>query len=209
MADTPAPELVAALFQLLSAPEQEKAYALIKEQRLRRLAGTEGEVARFINGLALVQEQVEGEMSVDDYRRWYPILQKRGLDVPPLSRVTKFFGSWSRAKEALNLSEDETPLKIEARFRSRRVGKVHRYREETLRETMMRCAEFLGHPPLVAEFEAWRYRELELAKARGEESALPSDSPYRTRFGTWERALLHFGFSQEEIDGAVEAGGSG
>lgn len=194
------------MFDKLELSEQEETFALISEMRLRRLAGTDGEIARFIKGLTLVQEQVDGELSVDDYREWYPRLQKQAHDVPPLSQVIKFFGSWSLAKEALLLSKNNTALKIEARFRSRRVGKVHRYRDDTLRETMLRCAGFLGHPPLVAEFEAWRFRELELAKARGEEIALPSDSPYRARWGTWENALLHFGFSQDEIDGAREAG---
>jgi hypothetical protein len=205
MSVTPAAELVAVLYQTLTPGEQEDAFQKIKELRLRQLAGTEAEIGRFIRGLALVQEQVDGELSVDDYRAWYPKLQKRGHDVPPLSQVTKHFGSWRRAKEALLLSEDETALKIEARFRSRRVGKVHRYREETLGETLKRCAEFVGHAPLVVEFEAWRFREIELAKARGEEIALPSDSPYRTRYGTWEKALLNFGFSKADIDGAREA----
>ena len=206
MTATSASALLAVLFENLQADEQEEAFALITELRLRRLAGTDGEIARFINGLVLVQQQVVGELSVDDYREWQPKLKAQGRDVPPLSQVTKFFGTWRLAKEALSLSENETPLKIEARFRSRRVGKVHRYRDETLRETLLACSEFLGYPPLVAEFEAWRYRELELAKARGEEISLPSASPYRSRFGGWEKALLHYGFSQEDIDGAHEAG---
>ena len=189
------------LFQNLTAEEQEEAFLKIKELRLRRLAGTDAEIARFINGLALVQQQVDGEMTVDDYRHWYPKLQKQGHDVPPLSQQTKYFGSWSRAKEALLLSEgDVTAKKIEARFRARRVGKVHRYRDETLRETMLQCAEFLGHPPLVIEFEAWRFRELELAKARGEDIDIPSSSPYRRRFGHWDKVLGECGLSQEDIE---------
>lgn len=29
---------------------------------------------------------------------------------------------------------------------------------------------------------------------------LPSSSPYRRRYKTWERALLHFGFTLEEVE---------
>jgi hypothetical protein len=40
----------------------------------------------------------------------------------------------------------------------------------------VRCAADLGHVPLVIELELWRQREVEPAKARGEELFLPSDS---------------------------------
>jgi hypothetical protein len=205
MSATAAADIVVIAFQSLTAGEQDEAFVRIKELRLQRLAGTDAEISRFIKGLALVQQRVEGEMSVDDYREWIPKLRADGQDIPPLSQVTKYFGSWSRAKEALLMADDETPLKIDARFRARRVGKVHRYRDSVLEETVKRCAEYVGHPPLVVEFEVWRRRELELAKAQGQDISVPSSSPYRTRFGSWEAALLHFGFSQEEIDGAHEA----
>lgn len=70
----------------------------------------------------------------------------------------------------------------------------------------MRCAEYYGHPPLVAEFDWWREREFELARARGEEHELhlPSRMPYRRRYGGWEEALLHFGFTPDEIDRRFE-----
>ena len=202
---TRASDVVAAAFHVLAPDEQEEAYRKIRELRLQAAAGTEAETARFIRGLARVQQEVDSELSVTDYRAIQPKLAAAGDEVPPLSQVLKHFGSWKRAKDALFLAEDETALKIDARFRARRVGKVHRYREEALREAIMRCAEFVGHPPLVVEFEMWRQRELELAQAQGQAIALPSSSPYRNRYGTWERALLHFGFTQEDIDGAHEA----
>jgi len=206
MTGTPAAEVLAIVFQALASDEQEAAFARIKELRLRRLAGTEAEIARFIRALSAVQEQASGQLAVDDYREWQPKLLAEGIDAPPIGQIIKYFGSWKRAKEALGLSDDETAQKIDARFRSRRVGKVHRYRDQTLRETLERCAAYVGHPPLVAEFESWRYREIELAKAQGESIAIPSGSPYRLRFGSWEAALRHFGFTQADIDQAHEAG---
>jgi hypothetical protein len=46
----------------------------------------------------------------------------------------------------------------------------------------------------------------QLAKARGDDDALhlPSTSPYRKRFGTWEAALLHFGFTPEQVSARLE-----
>jgi hypothetical protein len=205
MSGTSASEVVAIAFQHLTPAEQEEAYAKIKELRLRRLAGTDAEIGRYINAIAAVQERVDGELSCDDYREWSPKLRKEGLDVPPFSELRRYFGSWSRAKSAFLMADDETPMKIDARFRARRVGKVHRYRDSVLKETIKRAADYIGHPPLLTEFEAWRQRELELAKARGEEICLPSPSAYRNRYHTWEKALLHFGFSQEDIDGVHEA----
>lgn len=205
MSGTPAPEIVAIAFQALNPAEQDEAYTKIKELHLRRLAGTDAEISRYINAIAAVQERVDGELSCDDYRDWSPKLRQEGLDVPPFSELRRYFGSWSRAKSAFLMADDETPLKIDARFRARRVGKVHRYRDSVLEETIKRAAEYIGHPPLLTEFEVWRQRELELAKARGEEICLPSPSAYRNRYHTWEKALLHFGFSQEDIDGVHEA----
>jgi hypothetical protein len=65
----------------------------------------------------------------------------------------------------------------------------------------MRCVEHYKRPPLIAEFEWWRDRGLELARAQGNENVhLPSSSPYRRRYGSWEGALLHFGFTLEEAE---------
>jgi HNH endonuclease len=204
MSDTKPADMVAVLFQSLRPDEQDAVFARLKELRLLRLAGEGSVMSRFLNGLRRVQEEVEGELSVGDYRAIQPRLMKAGEDIPPIGQVIKHFGSWKRAKSALLMSEDETASKIDARFRLRRVGKVHRYREETLRETLARCAAYVGHVPLVVEFDLWRNRELELAKAQGQDISLPSSGPYRSRYGTWAKALLHFGFSQDEIDVAHE-----
>lgn len=204
MSDTPPADMLAILFQSLQPDEQDAVFARLRELRLLRLAGEGTEMERFIAGLRRVQDEIDGEISVGDYRAIQPRLVKAGEKIPPLSQVIKHFGTWKRAKDALLMSEDETASKIDARFRLRRVGKVHRYREETLRETLQRCADYVGHVPLVVEFGLWRDRELELAQAQGQEISLPSSGPYRSRYGTWSKALLHFGFSQDEIDQAHE-----
>jgi hypothetical protein len=128
-----------------------------------------------------------------------------GEHVEGFMRVSRHFGSWRRAKEALALSEVTTARRIEARFRYRRVGKVWRFTEDTLRETLASCVEHYGRPPMVAEFEWWRDRELELARAEGNDAAhLPSPSPYRRRWGTWEAALLHFGYTPDQVAERLE-----
>lgn len=48
---------------------------------------------------------------------------------------------------------------------------------------------------MVAEFDWLRQRELELAAAEGNDALhLPSAMPYRKRWGSWGKALLHFGY---------------
>lgn len=64
--------------------------------------------------------------------------------------------------------------RAEARFRFRRVGKVWRYTEATLRETPEACVGHYGRPPVVAEFDWWRQRELALAQA-GQRRAAPAE----------------------------------
>lgn len=203
---TPAADVVAAAYSALAPEEREEAFVKINDLRLRELAGDDDEVAYFIRSLLRVADVVGGELTPDLYRRARRTLLVDGEDIAEFNAVVRFFGSWLQAKEALGLAEVNTPRKIEARFRGRLVGKVHRYREETLRATLERCARDLGHVPLVIEFEHWRQRELELAKARGEELFLPSDSPYRRRWGSWEDALLHFGFTPEAVAERLEPG---
>ncbi|MGZ5323276.1 MAG: homing endonuclease associated repeat-containing protein [Solirubrobacterales bacterium] len=137
---------------------------------------------------------------IEDYKRVRLELQARGEELEPVSRITRHFhGSWHLAREALDLLEVSTPRRIEERFRKRQLGKVWRYSEENLRETLERAVDEIGHLPQVAEFEWWRQRQIELATAQGQQLHLPSPTPYRRRFGTWEKALGHFGYSPEEI----------
>ena len=203
---TTAADLLVVGFGALSPEEQEEAFARIAELRVQRLAGEEDETAHFLRSLKCVQQLAGGDLTPDIYRRARAELCAGGDDVAELNALIRRFGSWRRAKEALELSDVATPRKIEARFRSRLVGKVHRYREETLRETLERCAADLGRVPLIIEFEHWRQREVELAKAQGRELFLPSDSPYRRRWGSWENALLHLGFAPETIAARLEPG---
>ena len=206
MAALSAPDVLLVAFKALDLDDQEHAFALISDARLTRIAGDEGETARMIRSLRRIAEYVGVELTPDNYRDARKELIAEGEEIVERNALIRYFGSWRRAKEALSLSATQTPLKIEARFRARLLGKVHRYRDEKLEEAMMNCAEALGHAPLVVEFTLWRQRELELAKARGEELFLPSDSPYRRRWGSWENVLRHFGFSEDEIAGRLEHG---
>jgi hypothetical protein len=203
---TSASDIFLVAYAALSPDEQEEAFARISAARLARLAADDSESGRFIRGLRLVAEYVGRDPSPDDYRNARLELAAEGEEIAEINALIRHFGSWRNAKEALARSAVETPLQIEARFRRRLLGKVHRYREETLRATLEKCAADLGHAPLVVEFELWRQREVELAKARGEELVLPSDSPYRRRWGNWENALLHCGFTPEAVAERLEAG---
>jgi hypothetical protein len=199
-------DLLLVAFNALTPEEQEEAFARIGEARLTRLAGKEDETAQFLRSLQRAQEHVGCELSPDLYRAARAELRESGEEITELNAVIRHFSTWRAAKEALELSAVTTSRKIEARFRGRLVGKVHRYREETLRETLQRCAADLGHVPLIIEFEHWRQREIELAKAQGRDLFLPSDSPYRRRWRSWEEALLHFGFTPEAIAERLEPG---
>lgn len=103
--------------------------------------------------------------------------------------------------------------RIEARFRFRRLWKVWRFREQTLREALLNCARYYARLEgrdeprgvSVAEYDHWRQRELELAQACGDiDFFLPSAGPYRSRYTTWEGALLHFGFTPEQTSARLE-----
>ena len=203
---TPATDLLLVAFSALEPDEQEEAFVKIADLRRQRLAGEQDESAYFLRSLQAVQQIAGGGLTPNVYRAARAELCAEGQDVAELNALIRYFGTWRLAKEALELSAVTTPRRIEARFRSRLVGKVHRYRADTLRKTLERCAADLGHVPLIIEFEHWRQREVELAKAQDQTLFLPSDSPYRRRWGSWEAALLHLGFTPDAVAERLEKG---
>lgn len=202
---TSGPDALVALFNVLAVEEQEDAFERIVEMRLRRIAGDESEAVRFLRSLRRVKEVLGEFPSVGDYKRVSAELIAAGEDIETYSRLYAYYGSWPRTREALTLSDTSTPRRIEARFRSRRMGKVWKYPPETLRDTLHECAQFYGRPMTVREFDMWRERTLELARSRGDgDLHLPSPTPYRIRWGTWEGALTHHGFSPDEVAGRLQ-----
>lgn len=195
---TSGPDLLVASFLVLSDEEQDESFERLHRLRVEKQAGTDSEAGRFIRSLQRVAEQVGGVPTIDEYKAVRAELAEDGESIEAFARLYRFFGSWPRATEALELSKLTTVERIEARFRERRIGKVWRYTEELLRETLMRAAEHWEPPPSTQEFEWWRQRELERGAAGDGPAFLPSTNPYRQRFGTWEAALLHFGFTPEQ-----------
>lgn len=198
-------ELLLAAFQSLSVSEQEEAASRISDARLEQKVSEGSETGRIIASLQRAEELCGPDPSPDDYKTARLELAKSDIEIEPIHRVIRHFGSWRRAKEALSLSDSESTRRIELRFRARRLGKVWRYTEDTLKDTLGRCVADIGHIPQVAEFDWWRQRELELAEAQGNDALhLPSDGPYRRRYGSWEQALLHFGFTPDQVAERLE-----
>jgi len=159
-------------------------------------------MSRYLRSLQRVAQEVGRTPTAEDYREVQPRLAAAGEAVETFSRLYRFFGSWPRAREALDLSGTprNTPRRIEARFRERRLGKIWRYDDDDLRDTLARAVEHYGYPPSTTEFDWWREREFALARTTGHtDPHLPSVTPYRKRWGTWEAALLHFGYSAEDV----------
>jgi DNA-directed RNA polymerase specialized sigma24 family protein len=116
----------------------------------------------------------------------------------------------TRDKYAFGLIPTDTARQIERRVQARRTGKVWRYTERQLSDALEACSAWWAakrrlpagerFAPLVSEFDQWREQELELARARGDHGLeLPSATPYRRRWNTWEDALVHFGFTPDQL----------
>lgn len=190
---------------MLGSEEQDEAFERIHRLRVDLAAGTDSEAARFIRSMRGAAGVVGRNPTIDDYKKAYVELAGSDEPIETYSRVYRYFGTWPLAREALELSESSTPRRIEARFRERRLGKVWRWTEDALRDTLLAAAEHWGRPPTTQEFDWWRHRELELARATGNsELNLPSTGPFRKRFDTWENALLHFGFTPEQVASRLE-----
>lgn len=190
------------VFSGLNHDEQDEALGRMQHARALRDAAGESQKARCLRSLQAVAERLGGVPGVEDYKRVSRDLISEGEDVETFARLYKHFeNNWARAREVLELADTTTEKRIDAFFRNRRVAKVWRFSEPALREAVTQASERYGRPPSVAEFESWREHQMELAQARGEYGFhLPSSSPFRRRYGTWEKALLHFGYTPAEVE---------
>lgn len=203
MSNTSGVDVLLASFHALTPDEQQEALGVCQESWLRSIEAGRSQATDILRSLKRVADELGETPGIEDYKR-----VRKELDDPevlPSSQILRFFqGSWHRAREALDLSEVETPRRIQAQFAKRRLGKIWKYTDQTLRDTLRRAADEIGHAPQVAESNWWRERQIELAKSKGEDIHLPSPTPYRNRFGTWEDALLRYGFGREEIEKRLE-----
>lgn len=202
MAATTGVDVLVIGFNALSCEEQEQVAARINDIRASRDAAGESMMARCIRSLRRVQAEVGHVPTVTEYKAEAPGLIAAGEDIENFTRLYAHFDqNWRRAKEALELSEANTALKIDKRFRERKIGKKWRFTEHEMREALTECVAFLkGQVPLVADYKNWRWRKLELAEAAGDSYLqVPSDSPFRRRYGSWEAAMLHFGYTPDEV----------
>jgi hypothetical protein len=195
-------DVVIAAWRSLDSEQREAAFLKIAELRVIEAAGQDSDATRMIQSLRRVAECVDGAVSPGDYKRVREQLVAAGEDIAPLHEQIKHYGRWRAAKDALALSETETPRRIDARFRFRRLGKVWRYTDETLRATFEACVNHYGRPPTLAEFEWWREQQIQKAKAKAtgdiDGEHLPSAGPYRKRWDTWERTIANYGHDDEE-----------
>ena len=146
-----AAELLAVAYSALPSDERDDAFARICASRAREQAGDESQTERYLRSLQRAAAHADGQLSADEYRRIRRELASQGEEIEPLSRIIKHFTSWRMASEALMLSEHHVAGEIQRRFRARRVGKVWKYSEPTLRDTLERCVAHYGRIPQVAE----------------------------------------------------------
>lgn len=193
-------EALLIIYGALTPEEQEEAYSRLRALRVDVQSEAEREMETYLRSLRRVAEAIGHTPGTAEYQEVSAVLRKEGEDIEPFSRLYRYFGHWHRAQEALELSGETTTKAIEARFASRRLGKPVRYSEDELRAVLAACVTHFGYVPNTKEYVWWRERQLELARARGEKRPhLPSEGPYRERWGGWESALLHFGYTPDAL----------
>ena len=84
------------------------------------------------------------------------------------------------------------------------MGKVWRYSEDVLGETLKRCAEYYRRPPLVAEFACGATASSNSLPEGNNALHLPSGEPVPAVVETWEAALLHFGYTPDQVAERLE-----
>lgn len=209
---TSAADALLILFEALAPDERRDAFRRLSLAHARHEAGEDSDTERMLRSLERVGE-VAGRMppKITDYREIAPQLVARGEDIVSFGILYRHFDrSWPRVEAACGMIETDSSRRIEARMLSRRLGKVWRYTEQQLAAALEACSAYYAakfelaagerYAPLLSEFDHWRVRELELARARGDfDHHLPSASPYRRRYDGWEGALIHFGFTPDQV----------
>lgn len=199
---------MSAAFRALSAEEQDEVLARLTQIRDERLSVDATQAERCLVSIKRAAERLGRTPTAEEYRQVWRELKGTDQEIENLHTIMRHFGSWREAKEALELDRrGQSARFIEARFARRRLDKVWRYTQETLRSTLERCVADLGHVPQLAEFEHWRRGVLERLRASGDDAAhLPSASPYRRRYGSWEKALLALGYTPDRVAERLEEG---
>jgi hypothetical protein len=201
-------ELLGVAFAALSAEEQDQTSARLLQLRLERLAASGTRHQALLASLARAAALAGPELTIERYKAARLALEKEGIVIAEVNRLIRFYGSWTAACKALEFSSSMTPPGLETRLKKRRLGKVWRYSEEALGAALAEAFAALDHVPLVAEFDWWRRGALDRATRLGDEGLhLPSATPYRRRYGSWEQALLHFGYTPDQVAERLERGG--
>jgi hypothetical protein len=143
---TPATDALLILFAALEEAEQLEVAERIATIRAISAVSQESASAPFIRSLRRVAEFIGHEPMVDEYKDACALLREGGEDIKGFSTIVRHFGTWRWAKEAMDLSKLTSIRNVEARFRHRRVNKIWRFSEETLRETLARVVAYYGWP---------------------------------------------------------------
>jgi hypothetical protein len=86
---------------------------------------------------------------------------------------------------------------------------VWRYSRKTLKDFFDEALEHFGTVPMSSEFDEYRQRRLEVARAEGNYALhLPQAHAYRRRWGTWEKACLTLGCTTDQVEERLERGRS-
>lgn len=194
-------EALLVIYAALTPEEQEEAFAQLRTQRLLDQDGAEREMERYLRSLRRVASALGHPPGTEEYQEVSRTLIAEGEDIEPFSRLYRFFErSWALALEALALSGETTTKAVEARFVQRQRGKPVRYSEDELRAALAACVAHFGRVPNTQEYAWWRSRQLELARAKGEKKPhIPTEGPFREKWGGWEGGLLHFGYTPDAL----------
>lgn len=129
--ETAPADIVLVAFKALGPDEQDEAYAKITDARVTRLATDESEMARHLRSLRRVAEVVDGELTPEKYSAARQVLVADGEEITEIMAIRRFFGSWSRAKEALGpvrrdySAKDRGPLPGQARRQGTSLPRRH------------------------------------------------------------------------------------
>ena len=104
----------------------------------------------------------------------------------------RLFGSWQGALVAAGLIPSEGGS-IALADDSQRVRSGYRFSDEVLASVLQEMVQILGRPPRTTEFAHLRERLIQEARERGEVRIVPSYHAYRSRYATWDDALVAAG----------------
>ena len=186
------------VFAALTPEEQEEAFVELRTLRVEAQDEAEREMDTYLRSLRRVAEVIGHTPGVPEYKEVSVALREQGEDIEPFTRLYRYFGtSWARARRHLNCLARRGPRPSK---RASRIG-VSASPGATPRTNCGKrwrpASRTSAGLPTRRTIPGGASGSSNLRERSAGTVCTSRRRTYRERWGGWEPALLHFGYTPD------------